>query len=185
MISTPQPIADHALETDAFILAAVAFPIFGRPEYLLAEETVALGFKRAVIDRFGFFDFTDDHARICSGDAKPMRIASKLLTSNKGPSLPSIGVATYSSFFIFFKQIIVFYVPVVLRSFGGRFIKVVLFWFSIWGVIDTHPANFGQDVKFFEGVDALIDSIYRFQVIPFKLGRLTIMPSDQTLIVTW
>ncbi len=51
-------IADHALEADALILAAVALPIFGRAEDLLAEKTVALGLERAVVNRLGFLDFT-------------------------------------------------------------------------------------------------------------------------------
>ena len=52
-------IADHALEADALVLAAVAFPVFGRAEDLLAEEPVALGLERAVVDRLGFLDFAE------------------------------------------------------------------------------------------------------------------------------
>ncbi len=35
--------ADDALVADALIPAAMALPILGRPEYALAEQTVALG----------------------------------------------------------------------------------------------------------------------------------------------
>ena len=52
-------IADHALEANALVLSAVAFPIFGRAEDLLAEEAVAFGFQRAVVDRFGLLDFAE------------------------------------------------------------------------------------------------------------------------------
>ena len=52
-------IADHALEADALVLAAVALPVFGRAEDLLAEEAVALGLERAVVDRLGLLDFAE------------------------------------------------------------------------------------------------------------------------------
>ena len=52
-------VADHAFEADALVLAAVAFPVFGRSEDLLAEQPVALGFERAVVDRFGLLDFAE------------------------------------------------------------------------------------------------------------------------------
>ena len=38
-------IADHPFKADALVLAAVAFPVFGRAEDLLAEEAVALGLE--------------------------------------------------------------------------------------------------------------------------------------------
>src|SRR5205085_8873342 len=52
-------IADHALETDPLVLTAVALPVFGRAEDLLAKQTVAFGLERAVVDRLGFFDFAE------------------------------------------------------------------------------------------------------------------------------
>jgi hypothetical protein len=36
-------LADDALEADALVLAAVALPVAGRPEDLLAEQAVLLG----------------------------------------------------------------------------------------------------------------------------------------------
>src|SRR5205823_9135767 len=47
----PAALADDALEPDALVLAAVALPVLGRTEDLLAEETVLLGLERAVVDR--------------------------------------------------------------------------------------------------------------------------------------
>src|SRR5579872_6232088 len=52
-------VADHAFEADALVLAAVAFPVFGRAEDLLAEQTVTLGFERAVVDGLRLFDFAE------------------------------------------------------------------------------------------------------------------------------
>ena len=46
-------LADDALEPDALVLAAVALPVLGRPEDLLAEQAVLLGAQRAVVDRLG------------------------------------------------------------------------------------------------------------------------------------
>src|SRR5207302_10481347 len=43
--------ADDALVADALVLAAVALPVLRRTEDALAEETVALGLERAVVDR--------------------------------------------------------------------------------------------------------------------------------------
>src|SRR5262249_33379045 len=49
-------LADDALVADALVLPAVALPVAGRPEDALAEETVALGLERAVVDRLGLRD---------------------------------------------------------------------------------------------------------------------------------
>src|ERR1700678_4512423 len=45
-------LADDALEPDALVLAAVALPVPGRTEDLLAEEPVLLRLERAVVDGF-------------------------------------------------------------------------------------------------------------------------------------
>ena len=50
--------ADDALEADALVLAAVALPVAGRAEDLLAEEAVLLGPQRAVVDGLGLLHFT-------------------------------------------------------------------------------------------------------------------------------
>jgi hypothetical protein len=44
-------LADDALVADALVLAAVALPVLRGTEDALAEETVALGLERAVVDR--------------------------------------------------------------------------------------------------------------------------------------
>ena len=49
-------LADDALEPDALVLAAVALPVLGRPEDLLAEEAVLLGTQGAVVDGLRLLD---------------------------------------------------------------------------------------------------------------------------------
>src|SRR5439155_10314534 len=51
-------LADDPLEPDALVLAAVALPVLGRTEDLLAEESVLLGLERAVVDRLRLLDLT-------------------------------------------------------------------------------------------------------------------------------
>ena len=52
------PLADDAFEPDALVLAAVALPVLGRTEDLLAEQAVLLGLERAVVDGLGLLDLT-------------------------------------------------------------------------------------------------------------------------------
>jgi hypothetical protein len=49
-------LTDDALEAHALVLAAVALPVLGRAEDLLAEEAVLLGAQGAVVDRLGLLD---------------------------------------------------------------------------------------------------------------------------------
>ena len=49
-------LTDDALEADALVLAAVALPVPGRTEDLLAEESVLLGLEGAVVDGLGLLD---------------------------------------------------------------------------------------------------------------------------------
>jgi hypothetical protein len=49
-------LADDALEAHALVLAAVALPVLGRTEDLLAEQAVLLGTQRPVVDRLGLLD---------------------------------------------------------------------------------------------------------------------------------
>ena len=49
-------LADDALVADALVLAAVALPVLRRAEDALAEEPVALGLERAVVDRLRLGD---------------------------------------------------------------------------------------------------------------------------------
>ncbi|GAA3143700.1 hypothetical protein GCM10017687_70610 [Streptomyces echinatus] len=49
-------LTDDALEADALVLAAVALPVPGRTEDLLAEESVLFGLERAVVDGLRLLD---------------------------------------------------------------------------------------------------------------------------------
>src|SRR4029450_11848365 len=49
-------LADDALVADALVLAAVALPVLRRTEDAFAEEAVALGLERAVVDGLGLRD---------------------------------------------------------------------------------------------------------------------------------
>src|SRR5207248_10320549 len=49
-------LADDPLVADALVLAAIALPVLRRTEDALAEETVALGLERAVVDRLRLGD---------------------------------------------------------------------------------------------------------------------------------
>src|SRR4051794_4749125 len=51
-------LADDALEADALVLAAVALPVPGGTEDLLAEEAVLLGTESAVVDGLGLLHLT-------------------------------------------------------------------------------------------------------------------------------
>src|SRR5262245_13443530 len=51
------PLADDALEADALVFAAVALPVAGRTEDLLAEESVLLRLEGAVVDGLRLLDF--------------------------------------------------------------------------------------------------------------------------------
>jgi hypothetical protein len=55
----PAALADDALETDPLVLAAVALPVPGRAEDLLAEEAVLLRLESAVVDGFGLLHFAE------------------------------------------------------------------------------------------------------------------------------
>src|SRR5204863_3074965 len=44
-------LADDPLVADSLVFAAVALPVLGRAENALAEQAVALGLERAVVDR--------------------------------------------------------------------------------------------------------------------------------------
>ena len=56
-------LADDALVADALVLAAVALPVLRRTEDALAEEAVALGLERAVVDRLGLRDLAGSTSR--------------------------------------------------------------------------------------------------------------------------
>ncbi len=45
-------VADHAAVLHAFVFSAETFPISDRAKNARAEKSIALGFERAVVDRF-------------------------------------------------------------------------------------------------------------------------------------
>src|SRR5262249_39554087 len=49
-------LAHHAAVLHALVLAAVALVVLDRPEDLRAEQSVALGLERPVVDRLGLLD---------------------------------------------------------------------------------------------------------------------------------
>ena len=49
-------LAHDALEANALVLAAGAFPVFGGAKDFLAEQAVLFGLERAVVDGFGLLD---------------------------------------------------------------------------------------------------------------------------------
>src|SRR5690606_5623592 len=51
-------LADDATMLQALVLAAQALVVFDRPEDFRAEQTVALGLERAIVDGLGLADFT-------------------------------------------------------------------------------------------------------------------------------
>ena len=53
----PATIAHDAFVANTFVLAAITFVIFGWTKNLFAEQPIAFGFVRTVVDGFGFEDF--------------------------------------------------------------------------------------------------------------------------------
>ena len=51
-------LANNSAVLEAFVLAAKAFVVFDRAKNLGTEQAFALGFEGAVVDGFGFLDFT-------------------------------------------------------------------------------------------------------------------------------
>jgi len=60
-------VADDPFVTDPLVLAAVAFPVFYRPEDPFAKQSVTFGFVGPVIDGFGLQYLAIDISRILSG----------------------------------------------------------------------------------------------------------------------
>src|SRR5262249_37937859 len=54
----PAPLADDPLEADPLVLTAIALPVPGGPEDLLAEEPVLLGLEGPVVDGLRLLDLT-------------------------------------------------------------------------------------------------------------------------------
>ena len=85
-------LADDALEAHALVLAAVALPVPGGTEDLLAEETVTLGLERAVVDRLRLLDLavaplTD----VVSGGQADLQLVEEVHVEHSGFSLVNFG----------------------------------------------------------------------------------------------
>ncbi len=74
-------LADHTTVLQALVLTAQALVILYRAKDLGAEQAVTLRFERTVVDGFRLFlTSPNDHERIISGDANPIRMASNSST---------------------------------------------------------------------------------------------------------
>ena len=69
-------LTDDALEADALVLAAVALPVPGRTEDLLAEESVLFGLQGAVVDGLRLLDLAVGPLTdvVSSGEADPQLV---------------------------------------------------------------------------------------------------------------
>lgn len=76
-------VADNALMLYPLIASAVAFPVLRWSKYAFAEQPVLLGLERPIIYCFRLFNLTVRPLNYFSGDARPICIASKLVSSNK------------------------------------------------------------------------------------------------------
>ena len=56
-------LADDALVLHALVLAAQAFVVLDRSEDARAEQTIALGLERAIVDRLGLLDLAERPAQ--------------------------------------------------------------------------------------------------------------------------
>src|SRR5690606_19681965 len=83
-------LADDALEADALVLAAVALPVPGGTEDLLAEETVLLGLQRPVVDGLGLLDLAvAPAADVLRGRQADAQLVEEVDVEHVGPSLVS------------------------------------------------------------------------------------------------
>ena len=73
-------VAHDTLVTDAFVLAAMAFPVLDRPEDALAEQAVRFRFQGSIVDGFRLFYFAvrpgSDQLRRCQTDSHRMEIVN-------------------------------------------------------------------------------------------------------------
>ncbi len=78
-------LADDALEAHALVLAAVALPVAGGAEDLLAEEAVALGLERAVVDRLRLLDLAErPRADVVRGGEADLELIEEVHVKHSG-----------------------------------------------------------------------------------------------------
>ena len=74
-------LADDAAVLQALVLAAQALVVLHRPEDLRAEQAVALGLERAVVDRLRLLDLAvrprTDHLRRCQPDLDRVKVLDR------------------------------------------------------------------------------------------------------------
>ena len=83
-------LADDALEAHALVLAAVALPVPGGTEDLLAEEAVTLGLERAVVDGLRLLDLAvAPRADVVRGGQADLKLVEEVHVEHDGcnPSL--------------------------------------------------------------------------------------------------
>jgi hypothetical protein len=80
-------LADDALVADALVLAAIALPVLRRTENALAEETVALGLERAVVDRLRLRYLTGGPVADLLAGSKPDANGVKIIDVDQRASL--------------------------------------------------------------------------------------------------
>lgn len=73
-------LTDNTTVLQALVLTAQALVVLDWTKNLGAEQTVTLGFERTVVDGFRFLTSPNDHERIISGEANPIRMASNSST---------------------------------------------------------------------------------------------------------
>ena len=78
-------VADHALELHPAVLAAGALVVLGGSEDPFAQQAVALGLERAVVDGLGFLDFAEGPV------ADPARAGEADLYAVKGRVIEFLG----------------------------------------------------------------------------------------------
>src|SRR5205823_2631348 len=96
-------LTDDALEPDALVLAAVALPVLGRPEDLLAEQAVLFGLERAVVDRLRLLHLAvRPHADLLRGGERDGQLGGVVDVEHRAHVRPtsSVFLVTTSSSFV-------------------------------------------------------------------------------------
>jgi len=73
-------LTDNATVLQALVLTAQALVVLDWAKDLGAEQAVTLRFERTVVDGFRLLTSPNDHERIISGEANPIRMASNSST---------------------------------------------------------------------------------------------------------
>src|SRR5690606_87346 len=83
----PALLADHTAVLQALVLPAKAFVVLDRPEYLGAEQPVALRLEGPVVDRFRLLDLAErprpNHVRRSQPDADRIEVVDGILVLKK------------------------------------------------------------------------------------------------------